>query len=577
MLGASIAIFIMWTSDKPQRAAAALAGMEKEIHPKDYFISPIASSIHLTGTCGELRPEHFHAGLDIDGKVGDAVFAAADGYIETIKVLANGYGNILFVRHPNGYTTAYAHLDRFASDIQQFVRKHQYEHERFEVELKPPVDLFPVKKGQQIGYLGNTGSSSGPHLHFEIRSPAGKAVNPLLCGIAIIDNVAPDLRDLKMYFLNERREVLGGKVLSLQKDKKGTIGLEGDTVRIGGERIGLGVKTYDHTTGFRNDNGVYSVALFTDDQLAFQWTADEFDFDDSRYLNAHIDYPVRKRYGAWFHRCFTLPGDFLGNYTRTESMGAIVLQSDKPTKITLKVSDASGNISTLNFWVLRDDTALESFLSIPYQFLFPFDTDNRIDQDGFSMVLPKGALYETLQFQYSVLPDSSGDIYSPMYQLQDDRSPVHKQFDLKIMPTRLPAHLRSKAVIANCNDGRPDNCGGTWQGEWLSTRTRSFGDYCIMADTIPPRITPVVYSADMRKKSTLAFRILDNFAISGAADNLTYRGAIDGHWVLFEFDKKRNRLTYKFDEHVGKGQHTLRITAKDDRGNEGVFVGKFMR
>jgi len=577
MLGAAIAVFAMWAFDKPEMAAAALPTIKKENHPTNYFGQPVAGGIHLTGTCGELRPNHFHAGLDIDGVTGNAVFAAADGYVETIKVQASGYGNVLYIKHPNGYTTLYAHLDRFASDIQEFVKNSQYEHERFEVELKPPDGLFKVRKGQQIGYLGNTGSSGGPHLHFEIRSPAGKAVNPLLCGIPVLDNIAPDIRDMKVYFLNDRREVLGSKAFSLKKDKKGNIGLEGDTVRIGGSRIGFGVKTYDRSNTRRNDNGVYSVALFTNDQLAFQWTADEFDFDDSRYLNAHIDYPVRQRYGAWFHRCFTLPGDFLGNYTRTETMGAISLDANKPTKITLKISDAAGNTRKLNFWALRDESAMETFMSAPYQFELPFDAESHVDLDGFSTAFPKGTFYETVQLQYMVSHDSSGDIFSPMHHLHDDWTPVHKSFDLKIMPTHLPAALRAKAVIANCNDGRPDNCGGTWQGEFLSTRTRSFGDYCIMADTIPPRITPVVFAADMRKKTTMAFRVLDNFAVTGTANNFTYRGTIDGQWVLFEFDKKRNRLTYEFDQRVGKGEHRVRITAKDDRGNEGVFEGKFLK
>ena len=585
LLGASIAMCVLWAFDKPEHAAAMVAGSEsrkespKETipYPTDYFVPPVSGGVFLTGTCGELRPNHFHAGLDIDGVTGNAILAAADGYIENIKVQGSGYGNVLYVRHPNGYTTLYAHLDRFASDIQAFVKKNQYEHERFEVDLKPPEGMFKVRKGQQIGYLGNTGSSGGPHLHFEVRSPSGKAINPLLCGIKVQDNIAPDIRDMKVYFLNDRREVIGSKAFSLFKDKKGKIGLEGDTIRIGGSRIGFGVKTYDRSNMRRNDNGVYSVELFTNDQLAFRWTADEFDFDDSRYLNAHIDYAARQRYGAWFHRCFTLPGDFLGNYTRTETMGAIMPDPKQPIKITLKVSDASKNVQQLNFWVLRDDRAMETFISAPFQFLLPFDAESHLDFAGFSMTVPKGALYETVQLTYKTTEDSSLDVFSPMHHLHDDHTPVHKTFDLKIMPTHLPAALRSKAVIANCNSGRPDNCGGTWQGEWLSTRIRTFGDFCIMADTVPPRITPVIFTADMRRKNTMAFRILDNFAITGTADNLKYRGTIDGKWVLFEYDKKRNRISYDFDEQVGKGEHKLRITVKDDRGNEGVYESKFLR
>ena len=584
LLGAAIAVVAMWAMDQPQQAAAAIHQREaakepfseKDTYPTDYFMPPVTGGIHLTGTCGELRPNHFHAGLDIDGVVGAPIYAAADGFVEIIRVQASGYGNVLYVRHTNGYLTLYAHLDRFAADIQSFVKKSQYERERFEVELKPPPEMFKVKKGQQIAYLGNTGSSGGPHLHFEVRNPSGKAINPLLCGIPILDTQAPDLRDMKVYFLNDRREELGSKPFPLKKDKKGNIGLEGDTVRIGGSLVGFGVKTYDHSNTRPNDNGVYSVALFTNDKLAFQWTADEFDFDDSRYLNAHIDYSARQRYGAWFHRCFTLPGDFLGNYTRTETMGAVLLDPVKPTKITLKISDASGNVRQLNFWALRDDAAMETFISDPFQFELPFDAESHVDIEGFSATLPKGALYETLHLSYKTSPKAK-DAFSPLYHFHSAKTPVHKSYDLKLKASDLPASLRAKAVIAHKNSGLPDNCGGNWDGEWLSTKVRTFGNFCVMADTLPPRITPVLFAADMRRKNTMVFRINDDFAVSGTAENLHYRGTIDGKWVLFQYDKKRNRLAYTFDERVEKGEHTLRLVVRDDRGNEGVFEKKFLR
>lgn len=538
---------------------------------------PVAGPVYLTGTCGELRPDHYHAGADIDGRVGNPVFAAADGYIDRIKVMESGYGNVLYLKHPNGYTTVYAHLDRFSSEVQRYVKEYQYSHERFAVEIDPPPTLFKVKKGQEIAKLGNSGSSSGPHLHFEVRSPAGKSINPLLFGLPVVDNIAPDLRDMKVYFLAEDRSVLGSKAFPLQKDKKGVIGVENDTIAIGGWRIGFAVKTYDHSNGRRNDNGVYSVALWADEELAFQWTAEAFDFDESRYMNAHIDYSAKQRYGAWFHRCFVLPGDKSGNYTPTPSMGAIQIFKEKPVKIRLKISDAAGNSNTLIFWVIRNENAMETFVSPPYQFEVPFDADSRFDLDGFSMVMAKGSLYENLAFEYNTTPDESSGIYSPMHHLHDSRTPVHKYFDLSIRPANLPAELRNKAVIANCNDGKPDNCGGTWSGDMLKTRVRTFGDYCIMADTIAPSITPVVFAADMRKKLSMAFRISDNFAISGTADGMRYRGTVDGKWVMFEYDKKRARLTYDFDEHVGPGEHMLKLSVVDDKGNERVFERKFLR
>jgi len=577
----SIALPLLWAFDGSQQNLSVTQDQGKDLsegtYPKDYFMPPIAGAIHLTGTCGELRPDHYHNGADMDGRTGDPVFAAADGFIDQIKVQESGYGNVLYVKHPNGYTTVYAHLDRFSSEIQQYVKDYQYKQERFSVELKPPDGLFKVKKGQEIAKLGNTGGSSGPHLHFEIRSASGKPINPLLFGLPVADNIAPDIRDMKVYFLNENREVLGSKAFPLLKDKRGNITLEDDTVSIGGWRIGFGVKTYDRSTGHRNDNGVYSVGLWADEVLAFEWTAEKFDFDETRYLNAHIDYSAKMRFGAWFHRCFVLPGDLSSNYTQTPTMGSIQIFKEKPVKIRLKISDATGNSNTLIFWVKRNENAMETFTSPPYQFVVPHDADSRFDLDGFSMVMSKGTVYEKLAFEYATTPDESSDVYSSVHHLHDNRTPVHKYFDLLIRPTHLPEALRNKAVIANCNTGKSVNCGGTWQGDMLKTRVRSFGDYCIMADTIAPSITPVVFAPDMRKKSSMAFRISDNFAISGTADGMRYRGTVDGKWILFEYDKKRARLTYDFDEHVGPGQHVLKLSVVDDKGNERVFERPFTR
>jgi hypothetical protein len=547
-------------------------------YPKDYFMPPVsANPMRLNGTFGELRTDHFHSGIDIDGNSGEPVFAAADGFIDRIRVQASGYGNVLYLKHPNGFTTVYAHLDRFSSEIQKFVKETQYKRERFEVDLYPADGQFKVKKGQEIGKLGNSGSSTGPHLHFEIRrSGTDKAVNPLLFGLSVPDKTPPEIRDMKVYFLNEKREVLTGKPFPIQRRKDGSVGVAGDTVYLGAWRIGFGVKAFDHQTGRNNDNGIYGISLYADGQLAYQWRMDELDFDESRYLNAHVDYGARKRYGAWFHRCFILPGDRLSNYTRSESLGAIAISKDKATKIVLKITDAASNTSSIIFWVKRSEF-METIAGPPYQFELPWDADSRIDLQDFTMVLPKGALYEKLPFQYKTTPDESNGVYSSMHHLHDANTPVHKYFEISIRPRNLPPELRAKAVIANCNEGRPDNCGGAWRGDYVVTKVRQFGDYCVMVDKDPPTISPVVFDSDMRKKSTMAFRIRDNFAVSGDADHLTYRGTVDGQWILFEYDRKRDRLTHTFDGRINQGRHLLRLSVKDDRGNEAVFEKEFVR
>ncbi|MBL7783135.1 MAG: M23 family metallopeptidase [Saprospiraceae bacterium] len=580
LLAGSAVLCAFLSFDEPEPAAPLSPEAEIASFPKDYFQSPVSNDLRLTGTFGELRPDHFHAGIDIksvNGRVGQPILAAADGFVSRIKVQASGYGNVLYVKHPNGYTTLYAHLDRFAPEIEKYVRENQYVQETFEIELKPEDNRFPVKKGQEIGKLGNSGGSSGPHLHFEIRnSTTDKMLNPQLFNLPIADKVPPEIRDMKVYFLTDNREVLTSKPLSLERDKKGVIGLEGDTVRFGALRVGFGVKTYDRMNGMNNDNGVYAIELFADDKLAYDWRMTELDNEETRYHNAHIDYPARKRYGAWFHRCFVLPGNFLHNYVHTENLGGIPLDTEKPVKIRLKVTDAGGNATTLNFWALRADT-IETVQVMPFQYAFDYQKENSIALDNFNLHLPLGALYESLRFQYATSPCDETDQYSPLHHLQDTRTPLHKFIDIGLKPDNLPENLHNKAVVAACNEGRPDNCGGVWVNGMLKTQVRNFGNYCIMADTDPPKIVPVSFADDMRKKSAIAFRIRDNFAISGKARGLRFRGTIDGKWVLFEFDQKRERLTYTFDDHVPPGKHTLHLTVTDDRDNEAFFEGNFLK
>jgi len=581
LLAGSAVLCAFLSFDEPDPAPLPPPEVVIASYPKDYFQSPVSSSIRLSGTFGELRPDHFHSGIDIKsatGRVGQPILAAADGFVDRVKVQASGYGNVLYVKHPNGYTTLYAHLDRFSPEIEKYVRENQYGKESFEVDLKPAEGQFTVKKGQEIAKLGNTGGSSGPHLHFEIRNSAtDKMLNPQLFNLPIADNVAPEIRDMKVYFLTDNREVITSKPLPLQRDKKGQVGLEGDTVRFAAGRIGFGVKAYDHMNGLNNDNGVYAIELFADDKLAYEWRMGELDNEETRYNNAHMDYAARKRFGAWFHRCFVLPGNFLNNYVRTETLGAVALAKDKPVKIKLKITDAGGNSSIINFWALQDEIEEPLPLAIPFQYFFDYQKENTIALENFNLRMPIGTLYESLQFRYTASASDEKGQYSPLHHLQDTRTPLHKYMEIGIKPDNLPEDLRSKAVIAACNDGRPDNCGGVWVNGILKTQVRSFGDYCIMADTDPPTIVPVIFGDDMRKKSAIAFRIRDNFAISGKARGLRFRGTVDGKWVLFAFDQKRERITYTFDEHVPPGQHTLHLTVTDDRGNEAFFEGKFLK
>lgn len=549
--------------------------------PKNYFQLPVRSGLRLSGTFGELRANHFHAGIDISsasGSIGQPIYAAADGFIDRIRVEEGGYGKALYIKHPNGYTTLYAHLDKFSPEVERLVKENQYKRERFEINLYPADGSLKVKQGDIIGKMGNSGGSEGPHLHFEIRNSASqKALNPLLFGLPIPDQVPPELRDMKVYFLNEKREPISSKPFPIERRKDGSYGVPGDTVWLPAWRVGFGLKTIDRSTGnTQNQNGIYALTMLTDDKTAFQWKMTELDFDETRYLNAHSDFSAHERYGAWFHRCFVLPGDLLSNYSRTESLGAVALYKDRPVKVTIQAVDALQNQSSITFWVQRDEV-VEPAPRPPYQLELPYDVENRIDMEGFSLTLPKGTLYETLYFEYEATPSGDSNKCSALHHVHNETVPLHRSATLSIQPQALPEALRSKACIARLGKGRPVNCGGSWRADRLETRMRDFGDYAVVLDTVPPSVVPISFGPDMRRKQTLAFRLRDNFRTDAAARNLRYRATVDGQWVLFEYDRKNARLSHSFDGRIGPGEHTLKLVVTDDRDNTTVFERKFLR
>jgi len=435
-------------------------------YPQDYFRSPVDRSIFLSGTFGELRPNHFHAGIDIkahNGKVGQPLLAAADGYVSRIKISSGGYGNVLYLKHPNGYTSVYAHMHQFEDEITKYVKAAQYQKERYEIELFPTKDQFVFKKGEVIGKLGTSGRSFGPHLHFEIRdSRTEKPINPLLFGFKVKDNIAPKLHQVKAYFLNDKLNTLDTKTYSLIKLSGNRYKIKGDTLRLGAWRVGFGIKAYDHMNGAPNWNGVYKVDMYEDDALAHNFEMETFAFNESRYINAHLDYEEQVAKKSYFNRMFRLPGNKLSIYNDQETKGLITLSSTKTKKVRMEVEDVEGNESILEFWVKR--SKVKDPVSEAFNYLLPYNEENIIDNQTIRIHFPLGTFYENIYMKYRTSRDDSQHVYSPVYHIHDYKTPVHTYYDLSIEPSGLPETLRSKAFIAYCEPGQKMvNCGGTWR------------------------------------------------------------------------------------------------------------------
>ncbi|PHK35199.1 peptidase M23, partial [Nostoc linckia z16] len=279
-------------------------------YPQDYFRSPMDLPVHPSGTFGELRSNHFHAGLDFrtKQKTGFPVFAAADGYISRIKVSTYGYGTVLYIDHPNGYTTVYGHLLKYAPALDAYVRKRQYEKQTFEIELFPKLGEIPVKKGEMIALSGNSGGSGGPHLHFEYRDTKTEMIiNPLLFGLGkkMKDTKSPTVYGLMVYPLSDDAVVNESKqpmLLSVKQQPDGTY--LADKVYARG-KIGFAVNATDKSTGSYGNNGIYKVQTYFNGTPYYGFEFNTFAFDESRYVNNFIDYPKYYATGQRFQKLFT--------------------------------------------------------------------------------------------------------------------------------------------------------------------------------------------------------------------------------------------------------------------------------
>ena len=538
------------------------------------FRSPFDFEMRLTGTFGELRGNHFHSGIDIKtrGSVGHPVYAIADGYVSRVKVRAYGFGHALYIAHPSGHTSVYGHLQRFTGELAGEVENRQYANESFTVEFYPSRDKYPVKKGELIGYSGNSGSSGGPHLHFEIRDGASqKPSNALKYGYDVADNIAPLIQRLRFYPVSKDASINGQKIAqSIYVFKRGqNIKPKTSHIKVSGQ-IAFGVQTYDQLNGAPNHNGPYRVTMYADSSKFWEFKADQFSFSETRYLNAMIDYASYKKHRQRFYQSYLKPGNKL-SMIEGKDKGLIEFEPGQTRHIKIEVVDLKGNESVVEFDLKGEEpTISENELQGE---LFAYDKKNYFSKEGVKLNIPKGALYDTVDFRYSYEP-MDRNTYSKVHHLHNEYTPLHKYSTLSVKVDRMVDNgLKSKLLLARIDRrGRKHDEGGNWSNGWVSTNIRNLGEYVILADTTKPRIRPLnIYSGKtINRNASIDFRITDD--LSGIE---TYRGEVDGKWVLFQYYPSKNRLLYKLDEKLESGKHTLKLVVTDEKQNQATYKADF--
>lgn len=541
------------------------------MHQSDYFIPPVSFPMLLSGNFGELRGSHFHTGIDIKtkGRTGHKVFAVADGYVSRIKVSPYGYGNALYIAHPDGYTSVYAHLEGFSIQIEEYVRIQQYSKKQFAVNLFPDPGFIQVSQGDIIGTTGNSGGSLGPHLHFELRKTSTeKPQNPLKIAYKLKDNISPRFHNIYLYPVSDCSLIDGKHDRTLFNCTKsnGVYRLtDTDTVHVA-DSIGIGVYVNDYLNNTQNRCGIYDLTIRVDGEVHYHLRMDELSFYENRYVLSHMDYGLKVDLSRRIHKCFVEPNNKFSNYLTAKNNGLIHVNPGQVRNIQIVAEDANGNRSLLRFYLKGGIPRLETERKGYAMYMDCKKTIN-FTRDEIMLSIPIGALYSDLEFNYEFKPQKEG-FYSGIHRLHQENVPLHKYFTIKIKSNSIPDSLKSKLYLAGlARNGRTWCASSTVKlvDNWAVTKIRNFGEYVLLIDSIAPTIKPVNIYPGKNMSESNNIKLIVSDSETGVK---SYNGYIDEQWVLFEYDAKNDLLSYFFDEYMSnREKHMLKIIVKDKMGN----------
>ncbi|CAD0005034.1 M23 family metallopeptidase [Flavobacterium salmonis] len=541
-------------------------------YPKDYFRTPLDIPMQLSGNFGELRPNHFHAGFDLktNQREGLNVYAVADGYVSRIKISTFGNGKCIYITHPNGYTTVYGHLQTAVGPIQEYIHKTHYSEKSFEIEMFPKPEDLPVTKGQIIALSGNTGSSEGPHLHFEFRDTKTEfVINPIFFGFDqyLKDTKKPTISSLFVYpmdntTVNQSKQPL---LLNLSLQKDGTY-LAGKVKANG--KIGFGINAVDFDDVSNNRNGVFNVSTFLNGNQNYNYQFNTYSFDEMRFINAFIDYPRYKKTGQRVQKLF-MKSPYALSIIKGDSLNGIVpVEPNLASTYRIEVSDYFGNLNSITVPVEYDSEApIINAEPLTSKYFVRYNKDSNFEKENMSVFFPAGTFYEDFNLNFDV---KNNRIY-----IHEDVVPVHSNFTVTIKDSTYSETLRDKLFIARFSGNSKSYNATTRKNDVFTIKSKTLGQYGLVLDTIAPviKITKVIQDKWITGVKNVQFTIGD--ALSGIR---FYNGYLNGNWVLFEYDNKTRKITHTFDDAiVAEGANDLKIEVVDNVGNSAIFETHFFR
>jgi hypothetical protein len=540
--------------------------------PEVDFNPPLDIPLILAGTFGELRSDHFHSGVDIktQQREGLPVYSIEEGTVTRIKISHWGYGKVLYVAHPNGFTSVYAHLQKFAPPIEEYIKKIQYEKQSYEVEVFPDYGEVRVAKGDVIAYSGNSGSSSGPHLHFEIRkSISERPTNPLMYGMDVRDATSPTLTAVYAYPLGPEAQVnqSNSKIeLNFSRQPDGTYLAE--TLHAIGT-IGFGIDTYDRQDLAANRNGIYGVKQLVNGTVYSEFDFKEFSFTETRYINILIDYEHYGKYYTRIGRLFRVPGNYLSIYGDLKNDGKIEVKESLSYNIDLEISDYAGNTTRLRVPVegVREPLRIQVPESKTDTYVIAAKPNN-YDLGIAKVYFPANTFYEDFHIRLEKGQDT--------VTIHDNTVPAHRNFTITFDTSGFEPQEREQLFIARLNDRLQPSYASTYKrGTTFTTRTRKLGTYTLVKDSVAPR----VWAKNFKDKQWLTnYRYLRMHVSDDLSGIDTYSARLNGEWILMEYEPKTNTFTYNFDDRIlDKTAYELEVVVTDNVGNSTTFTSNFYR
>ncbi|WP_179346632.1 peptidoglycan DD-metalloendopeptidase family protein [Winogradskyella ursingii] len=543
-------------------------------YPQDYFSNPLDIPIVLAGTFGELRSSHFHSGLDIKTrqKTGLKVYSTAKGYVSRIKIAHFGYGKAIYITHPNGYTTVYAHLQQLSPRLEQYIKDCQYEKESFEVEVFPNSEELLIDKNEIIGFSGNTGSSGGPHLHYEIRDNAERPMNPMLFGIDVKDTKSPYVSGVYAYpkdgnsFINGKNERVE---LRLIPKKNGSYEVE--KINAYGN-IGFGVVSYDKLDYAPNNNGVSNIQTFFNGNKSLEIDFKRFSFDESKHIKRLIDYEYFKTNRSRIQKLFVQKNNPLSLYKDVYDNGYVNVEDSTSSVYRIRIRDFKNNETWVNIPVdgntTENITTTQPLDNISKSLIYS-DQPTVLTDGNFKVNFYDNTVYDDTFIDFKV---SSDTLF-----LHEDNIPLQKNFYINYDISNYKTEHQDKLFIARLYGyyKRPSYVTTKRKGNILSAGSKTFGIYTLAMDTTAPTIEPVNFQDKkwLSKYRYLKLKIDDD--LSGISK---YRATVNGEWILMEYDYKTNSLVHDFNDGIVKDtKNELKVIVTDNVGNSSTFEATFFR